>query len=185
MLLTVIIILGILTTFFPAWLTWGANDLRAIRERGEVYRLFTSIFLHTGLWHLLLNANLLYILGFSLEQRVGHKRFLLIFLLGGLFGAVAHLLTTDIAGLGASGGLYALLGANAVLLHQRRTVLSRGERFYLYFLVALGGAGLILGLLLESGLFSLPIHAGNGAHIGGLVTGMAMAWPDTRPAGQS
>jgi rhomboid protease GluP len=177
MLLAIIVAVGVAITLSPdrdALLQGGANDPVAVRQRGEVYRLLTSIFLHAGLWHLLLNANLLYIFGLSLERKLGHRHFLLVYFIGGLAGGIAHTLFGQSAGLGASGALYALLGADWMYLHYQRRTLTKPERLYLYFIVALGNAGLIIGWLIELGHFGIPVVAGNWAHLGGLLAGLVL-----------
>jgi rhomboid protease GluP len=156
----------------------GANEPTVVREQGQVYRLFTAMFMHAGLLHVLLNANLLYILGWPLEKTIGHWRFLTIYLAGGLIGGLVHVFLSkpDAGGLGASTALYAVLGANWIMLHRRRAVLGRWERAYLYGIVTLGMAGLIVGIALDRGALSIPIQAGNWGHFGGLLAGFVMGW---------
>lgn len=82
---------------------------------GEVWRLFTSMFLHGGLFHLFFNMLFLYMAGPRLEEVYGTREFVLIYLFGGLF-AGAFRYSVQVAGLappslalGASGALAALL----------------------------------------------------------------------------
>ena len=69
-------------------LDWGAAYTPMIVQGGEYYRLFTCMFLHFGIEHLLNNMLVLFVLGSRLEQAIGKIRFLLIYLLGGLLGNV-------------------------------------------------------------------------------------------------
>ena len=62
-----------------------------IVEKGEVYRLFTSMFLHFGIEHLVNNMLVLFVLGSRLEQVTGKIRFVLIYLLGGIAGNILSL----------------------------------------------------------------------------------------------
>src|SRR3954470_10251624 len=77
------------------------------------YRLLTAGFLHADITHLLFNMISLYILGQMLEPHFGRLRFLLIFLVSVLTGSLA-IVITDSAGLGASAGVFGLMGAGLV-----------------------------------------------------------------------
>ena len=90
-------------------LQWGAA-CRPFILNGEWYRLFTSMFLHFGIEHLLNNMLVLFVLGSRLEQVIGKIKFLLIYLIGGVLGNVISLLielrTQDFAvSAGASGAM--------------------------------------------------------------------------------
>ena len=87
-----------------------------IIQGGEYYRLFTCMFLHFGIEHLLNNMLVLFVLGSRLEQVIGKIKFLLIYLIGGVLGNVISLLielrTQDFAvSAGASGAVFAVMGA--------------------------------------------------------------------------
>ena len=86
----------------------GAAFTPMIIQVGEYYRLFTCMFLHFGIEHLLNNMLVLFVLGSRLEQVIGKIKFLLIYLIGGVLGNVISLLielrTQDFAvSAGASG----------------------------------------------------------------------------------
>ena len=66
----------------------GAAYTPLITEGGEVYRLFTSMFLHFGIEHLLNNMVILGALGWNLELQTGRIRFLIIYFGSGLFGNI-------------------------------------------------------------------------------------------------
>ena len=94
----------------------GAAFTPMIIQGGEYYRLFTCMFLHFGIEHLLNNMLVLFVLGSRLEQVIGKIKFLLIYLIGGVFGNVISLLielrTQDFAvSAGASGAVFAVIGA--------------------------------------------------------------------------
>ena len=101
-----------------AWhvLEYGAAYTPYIIQNGEVYRLFTSMFLHFGIEHLVNNMLVLFVLGSRLERVIGKIRFLLIYLLGGIAGNVVSLLlelkTQEFSvSAGASGAVFAVMGA--------------------------------------------------------------------------
>ena len=94
----------------------GAAYTPMIIQGGEYYRLFTCMFLHFGIEHLLNNMLVLFVLGSRLEQTIGKIKFLLIYLIGGVLGNVISLLielrTQDFAvSAGASGAVFAVMGA--------------------------------------------------------------------------
>lgn len=84
--------------------------------QGEIWRLFTSMFLHFGVIHLGMNMIALYNIGYFLENYVGSKKFLWIYLGGGICGNLFVLLVDSLTnsyavGAGASGAIFAVLGA--------------------------------------------------------------------------
>ena len=87
----------------------------------EPWRFITSIFLHGSFSHLFFNMFAFLMFGSVLERKVGKTEFLKIFLTGGIIGSVLYYLTIvigiapSIPALGASGGVYAILGALAIL----------------------------------------------------------------------
>lgn len=93
---------------------------------GQIGTVFTSIFLHGGWFHLLSNMWALYIFGDNVEDRIGHWRYLLFYLLGGVAAAAAYLLVSGdstVPVVGASGAISAVMGAY-LLLYPRARVLT-------------------------------------------------------------
>jgi membrane associated rhomboid family serine protease len=129
---------------------------------GEVYRLVTAGFLHAGLFHLLLNMYVLYILGMMLEPGIGRVRFLLIYfvsLLAGSFGAL--LVSPNGYTVGASGAIFGLMGAGVVVMRNRGIDPMQS------------GLPLWIGINL---VFSLAVPGISiGGHIGGLIGGALAA----------
>jgi membrane associated rhomboid family serine protease len=87
---------------------------------GEYYRLFTAMFLHYGILHLLMNMWALWVLGRSLEAVLGPVRFLALYLVAGLGGSVAALaFQNPIAqSAGASGAIFGLFAALIIVLRR-------------------------------------------------------------------
>jgi len=129
---------------------------------GDYWRLLTAGFLHVGLFHLLTNMLSLWILGTIVEPVVGTLRFGLIFfvsLLAGSFGAL--LVTPDTLTVGASGGIFGLMGAAVVVLRNRGVnPMESGLLFWIG-----------LNLVLTFSLNNISI----GGHIGGLIGGTVAA----------
>lgn len=148
-------------------LDMGASFLPLIAG-GEYYRLFTCMFLHFGITHLMNNMIALGALGSFLEPKVGNIRLLLVYLIGGVFGNVVSVgwdwLTGDYAvSVGASGGVFALFGCVFYLfLFQREKV---RELSLVRMVLALG--------FLFAGSFEAGVDAV--AHLGGLVGGFLVS----------
>lgn len=136
--------------------------------KGEYWRLFTSMFLHFGLLHLLNNMVILVCVGSQLEECIGHLKFLFLYLLAGVGGSVLSLyemLHTQSYGVaaGASGAIFGAIGGLlwVVLRHRGRykTVTTRG----LVFMIA---------ICLYYGVSTAGVD--NWAHVGGLVSGFVL-----------
>ena len=171
-------------------LQWGLVPQRitlALRFGDEplvpaLLTLVTSMFLHGGWLHLIGNMWYLWIFGDNIEDRLGHRRFVLFYLGGGLVAGLAQYIALPSSGLptvGASGAIAAVLGAYAVTFPRARVV-TLIPLFLFWPIVALP-ALVVLGLWFVfqffSGALSLAWSGGGGvawwAHIGGFVYGMA------------
>ena len=124
---------------------------------GEYYRLFTAMFLHFGLLHLLVNMWALWVLGRPLEALLGPARFLGLYLVSGLGGNVAVYLFSSPTGLsaGASTALFGLFAALFLVLRRLK----------------MNTTGVIITLVINLIItFSIP-QISIAGHLGGLVTG--------------
>jgi membrane associated rhomboid family serine protease len=128
----------------------------------QPWRMFTSIFIHGSVIHVLSNMFSLFVMGPALEMAIGRVRYLVLFVVAGFGGSVGVLLIapSNTLAFGASGAIFGLFGAYFII--QRKTGGNLG-----------GIAGLIV-LNLVIG-FVLPGIAWQ-AHVGGLVTGAAVAF---------
>lgn len=134
----VIVVCNILV-FLAVTLTGGTESSRHMMdcgaayapliESGEYYRLFTSMFLHFGIQHLINNMLLLLFLGDYLERAAGKIRYLVIYLGGGLVGNLCSYLhelslmktgEAPAVSAGASGAIFSAVGAMLVLLAFRK-----------------------------------------------------------------
>lgn len=135
---------------------------------GEYWRLFTSMFLHIGPAHLIFNGYALVAIGTELERILGWQRFLVVYLLSGLFGGLASYAFSINLAAGASGAIFGSIGALAAFFAlYRRKLGSWGQRRLanVVFLIAIN---LFLGFTQE-GIDNL-------AHLGGLVSGLGLGW---------
>ncbi|MDT7517555.1 rhomboid family intramembrane serine protease [Rhodoferax sp. TBRC 17660] len=156
-------------------LDWGANFAPATQD-GQWWRLGSAMFIHFGIWHLLLNMWALWDIGRLLEGLLGRWRFALLYLGAGVCGNLVSLVVQGnraVSG-GASGAVFGLYGALLVFLWVERRQVEAGE-FRWLFGGALGFSVLMLGL----GWFMPGID--NAAHGGGLLAGMLWAGLLLRP----
>src|SRR4030043_654363 len=97
---------------------------------GDFITLFTSMFMHGGWLHLGSNMLYLWIFGDNVEDRFGHIKFLIFYLLSGLaatFAQLAFSLGSDIPNLGASGAIAGVLGAYLLMFPQRKVNVLQGQ----------------------------------------------------------
>ena len=147
----------------------GACYAPWVIERGEYYRLFTCMFLHFGIEHLLNNMLVLFVLGSRLEQAIGKIKFLLIYLIGGVLGNVISLLielrTQDFAvSAGASGAGFAVMGAMIYIVIRNKGWLGDLSMRQILVMAAFS---------LYFGFASTGVD--NTAHVGGMVSGFFLA----------
>lgn len=146
------------------WLElYGARINEFIRA-GELWRLITPVLLHGSPTHIFFNMYALISFGTGLEQFFGHKRFLLLYVLGAFAGNVASFMFSDGYSVGASTAIFGLIGAEGVFLYQNRKMLA-GQ-----FRSAIGNIVFIAVINLVLGFSSAGID--NAGHIGGLVGGL-------------
>lgn len=148
---------------------------------GEFATLFTSMFMHAGWVHLGGNMLYLWIFGDNVEDRFGHARFILFYLLCGLgatFAQLAFSLGSNIPNLGASGAIAGVLGAYILMFPKRNIRVLQGQR--ILQVPALIVIGLWIVLQLFSGIGSISAADTGGvaymAHIGGFVAGFVLTY---------
>lgn len=138
---------------------------------GQYDRLLTSVFLHVEWWHIIGNMIGLWVIGGPLEAALGRSRYLAVYLLSGLGGsALVYLLTEpNTPTLGASGAVFGLLGATAVL--------ARRLRYEMRPVIVMVVLMLVLTFVPLGGSLSVSWQA----HVGGLVTGALVGVGMLRP----
>lgn len=151
---------------------WGKvnEQIRA----GEYYRLFTSMFLHLNLTHILFNGYALYVFGRDVEGLFGPARFAIIYFLGGLSGSLASFVFTSALSVGASGAIFAVFGAELVYFYVHRDLHGAAGRRHLSQLTFIMLLNLGLGFFSTTGATGFRID--NAGHIGGLAGGLVLAW---------
>lgn len=150
-------------------LTWGANFAPATAD-GQWWRLGTAMFLHFGALHLGMNMLALWDGGKLVERMFGGVRFLAIYLISGVAGNLLSLVVqgNDAVSGGASGAVFGIYGALLIYVWFARHQMQTVEFRWLF-----GGALAFSALTIAMGYIIPGID--NSAHIGGFVTGVAMA----------
>lgn len=133
--------------------------------QGQVWRLFTSMFIHIGFVHLAFNLYAFWILGSFSEERLGRVRFLIIYLLSGLGGSIASFLFTDAISAGASGAIFGILGALVPYAWKQPQLWKSGFGKNLIIIIVIN---LILGVLQPQ----IDIYA----HLGGMIIGLILGF---------
>ncbi|SHI42041.1 rhomboid family protein [Lutispora thermophila] len=131
---------------------------------GQYWRFITPIFLHASIMHLLVNCYSLYWVGNITEILYGNGKFLIIYLLSGVFGNVVSFMFSPNAGVGASGSIFGLLGA---LLY---FAVEYPRLFRDYF-----GRNIIITILINIVYGFSQSGIDNFAHLGGLLGGFLAA----------
>jgi len=146
-------------------------------------RLTSAMFLHGGWFHVLSNMLYLWIFGDNVEDRMGHVKYFIFYLLTGYIATIAHVLTAPFSTVplvGASGAIAGVLGAYLVLFPRARVLTLVFILFFIQIVpipaVIFLGFWFVLQVL--SGMAGLAAQAAQGvafwAHIGGFVFGMLL-----------
>ncbi len=187
----VFIIINVVVFFF-FWLSGAESFGSAIQDYGMVpayvvtgerlYTLFTSMFMHGGILHLVGNMLYLYIFGDNIEDAFGHGRYFAFYFICGIAASAMHIISITTAeemgfpAVGASGAISGVLGAYLLLYPRARilTLVLYGWAYVaripsIFFIGFWFVYQLLLGFLPQSG------GVAYWAHIGGFIAGMALA----------
>ena len=168
------------TAFVEKWAFIPARFLNDLAS--GIVTIFTSMFMHAGWLHLLGNMLYLWIFGDNVEDRFGHGKFLLFYILCGIAAAFAQMAVnpeSSIPNVGASGAISGILASYLVLYPSGRIRVWTG--YYIAHVPALLVIGLWILLQLLSGFGSLSTAGEQGgvaymAHIGGFVAGLILTF---------
>jgi membrane associated rhomboid family serine protease len=173
----------ILFMFYPRLIDYVALNPSRVIAGAFLWTLVTHIFFHGGFFHLFVNMMALFSIGSLCERIIGKKRFIVFYILAGLFAGIVAVLFSGLFGygfgenifgspnvvmVGASGALFAIAGLFVMLLPKLRF----GILFIPFFsLPAYIMVPLVLFLVWGLSIFAgLPI--GNSAHFGGFLAGI-------------
>ena len=162
---------------------WAFVPSRFLANPGaDFLTLFTSMFMHAGWLHLGGNMLYLWIFGDNVEDRFGHIKFIIFYLLCGLaatFAQLAFSVGSNVPNLGASGAIAGVLGAYIVLFPKGKVNVLMGRG--VIPMPALVVIGLWIVLQFFSGIGSIANAADTGgvaymAHIGGFIAGFVLTF---------
>ena len=170
--------------FRPVVLTSAIVQHNSAAGVASIITIFTSMFMHSGWWHLIGNMWVLYIFGDNIEDYLGHFPYLLFYLLAGVAAIVLHAFlnpTSAIPTVGASGAIAGVMGAYFILFPSAR-VLTLVPFLFVFFIwlpawIVLGYW--ILTQFLGGAASSISAAGQTGgiafwAHVGGFVAGVLM-----------
>jgi len=157
----------------------GSTNVRTLLDFGAMYhplvaagdywRLLTPIFLHIGLLHLVFNMYALLVLGNVVEQLYGSARFFFLYLISGIGGTIGSYLFSTSISAGASGAIFGVSGISLIAGYRYRDRIPANFK-------SIVGRGIVPFVVynLAYGLLNKGID--NFAHLGGLITGAALAF---------
>ncbi len=163
-------------------MTLGVTPTRVLQDLA-VYQLITYMFLHGNFFHILINMFVLWMFGREIEQTWGTKRFVWYYLLTGLAGGIFTVVfqpNFTLPTIGASGAIYGLLAAYAVMFPNRT--------IYLFLVVPIKvkyAVVLFVGLELLASMNATSDGIGHWAHLGGAAVGflyLKLDWRLSRAA---
>ncbi|MFF5144416.1 rhomboid family intramembrane serine protease [Streptomyces sp. NPDC013157] len=139
------------------------GDVEGVAQ-GQYYRMLTAMFLHGSYIHILFNMLSLWWIGGPLEAALGRARYLALYVVSGLAGSALTYLLADAnqPSLGASGAIFGLFGATAVLI--------RRLNYDMRPIIAL----LVINLIFTFSWANIAWQAHIGGLVAGVITGYAM-----------
>jgi membrane associated rhomboid family serine protease len=186
----VLIVLNVL--FFFVEMSGGEPFIRqwafvprrfAANPAADVPTIFSSMFMHAGWAHLGGNMLYLWIFGDNVEDRFGHLKFLIFYLLCGIGATLAQMavsLGSTVPNLGASGAIAGVLAAYLVLFPKGSVRVLQGSRVMQVPALIVIGLWFVLQLFSGIGSLASASQAGGGvaymAHIGGFVAGFLLTF---------
>jgi len=145
----------------------------------QVIALLSFMFLHGGFWHLLGNMWTLYIFGDNIEDRLGHLRYLLFYLLCGWASGLSHLFLnwhSQVPTIGASGAIAGVMGAY-IILYPKSRILTLIPIFFIPYFIEIPaffflGIWFLIQFLSAAGSHGQTTGIAWWAHVGGFVFGI-------------
>ena len=164
--LTTALIIACVVMYIPELIGLNVNAWLAVSPYSPYYapwQLLTAMFAHGSLEHLAMNMVSLWWLGTLLERMQGTVRFAIVYFVSGIFGNLVFALVGDSFAVGASGAIFGLLGAVAVMLYRHReSPIAKAM---------LQGLGVMIAInVINSFMPGIALEA----HFGGLVAGAAV-----------
>lgn len=170
--LNILVFLWELKVIGPSFLTNGADTQQLFQlggmqtlayNAGQHYRLWTSMFLHASVTHILGNMSSLIFVGNILEDLIGHVRYLLVYLLSGVGSAYLSLLflNPNTVSVGASGAVFGVTGCLLIVTMFRYSNWKNGVV-----------TALLYTIFINLGVSVIDPSINLYSHLGGLITGI-------------
>ncbi|XP_023511751.1 RHOMBOID-like protein 10, chloroplastic [Cucurbita pepo subsp. pepo] len=147
-------------------LLWGSK-INALIDRGQLWRLVTSSFLHANIGHLMVNCYSLNSIGPAVEKISGTRRFLAVYFASAIASSSMSYWFCKAPSVGASGAIFGLVGSFAAFVVRHRKLVGRGNE-------DLQHIAHIIILNMAIGIMSRGID--NWGHLGGFLGGVAASW---------
>ena len=151
----------------------------------EFLTIFSSMFMHAGWIHLGGNMLYLFIFGDNVEDRLGHLRYLVFYLLCGIAASFAQYLVSagsSVPNLGASGAIAGVLGAYIIMFPGERVRVLMGYAVVRMSAIVVIGLWFLLQLFSSLSTFTASSQTGSGggvaymAHVGGFIAGIVLTF---------
>ncbi|XP_020221451.1 RHOMBOID-like protein 10, chloroplastic isoform X1 [Cajanus cajan] len=147
-------------------LLWGAK-INSLIDKGQLWRLATSSFLHANVGHLLVNCYSLNSVGPTVESFCGPRRFLAVYFISAIASSATSYCFCRMPAVGASGAIFGLVGSVAVFVLRHKDIVGGGKE-------GLQHIAQVIVLNMVIGLLSTGID--NWGHFGGFVGGIVASW---------
>ncbi|KAL8234565.1 hypothetical protein R6Q59_020665 [Mikania micrantha] len=147
-------------------LMWGAK-INSLIDKGELWRLVTSAFLHANVGHLMINCYSLNSIGPTMEHLSGPRRYLAIYVASAVTSSTVSYWFSKAPAVGASGAIFGLVGSFAIFVLRHNKMFKGGVG-------DLNHVARVIALNMAIGLLSQGID--NWGHLGGLLGGVATSW---------
>ncbi len=151
----------------------------SLNQLPQLYTLVTSMFLHADPIHIFGNMLVFFFMGIAFEERIGWKRFLAIYLITGMCGALTHSmlnLGSNTSLVGASGAIFGILGAFSAAYPKDEIVMPVPIGIMFIMRIKVIYAAMLFALM--ETLFVImggQDHTAHFAHLGGLISGIILA----------
>lgn len=134
---------------------------------GEYWRLITPIFLHADIFHLITNLFGILVFGSIIEKKLGSTKFIIIYLIAGIYGNAFSFYFSPYLGVGSSGAVFGILTSLLIYFYFNKNILGSIAREYLISIITIISISLIFGFI-SSGI-------DNAAHLGGILSGLIIS----------
>lgn len=157
-----------------------------LRNFEKPWTIFTAMFIHASIIHVMMNMFFLVLLGLPFEERVGTKNFGIIYFASGIFATLindifaiffgkAFSLSPNIIGIGASGAIFGIMGGFAILFPRDKVIMPLGPILMLHPIPVILAVILFGGVETAYVFYQTQDNVGHLVHVGGLIGGVILA----------